>query len=433
MAERTQVLVIGAGIAGVTAARELTRLGRSVRVLEARDRIGGRLWTQHRLGHDLELGGTWVHSAQPHVWAELTRYGLPVVQTSVPEGMTWVIDGKRTQGTLERYRARIGPALASIARGSQVAFPEPYRTDSVPASSLARLDSRSIDAVLAADPDLDADQRRLGAMMWGLHFGSTSDRGAYTQALRWLALADGDPMRLQAICTQFQIADGASALVEAIWSDARATLHLGADVRSVRQDADSVSVTTADGSSYRADRLLLTVPIGALGRIRFEPELPEESAALVRAGQASAGYKLFVRVAGARTPYGMVTADPAALSSARYLYGDTESHVLVCFGGDANALDLTDGMAVQRAVAALVPNARVLEWTSHDWTNDPYAGQTWAMLRPGQILDLPRVREPHGRLLLCGADVAQGWSAMIDGGIESALSGARWAAGTPRA
>ena len=67
------VVVIGAGFAGLVAARELGRAGLDVLVLEARGRVGGRTWTDRRLGHDLELGGTWVHWVQPHTWAEMTR------------------------------------------------------------------------------------------------------------------------------------------------------------------------------------------------------------------------------------------------------------------------------------------------------------------------------------------------------------------------
>lgn len=79
----TDVVIIGAGFAGLVAARELSRSGAKVTVLEGRDRIGGRAWTDTRLGRDIELGGTWVHPLQPHVWAELTRYGLDV--TPSPE------------------------------------------------------------------------------------------------------------------------------------------------------------------------------------------------------------------------------------------------------------------------------------------------------------------------------------------------------------
>ena len=75
----------------MTAARELQHAGRSVVVLEGRDRLGGRTWYKDDAlpGRTLELGGTAVHWFQPHVWTELTRYRLELVEslgTSAPNG-----------------------------------------------------------------------------------------------------------------------------------------------------------------------------------------------------------------------------------------------------------------------------------------------------------------------------------------------------------
>ncbi len=70
------VIVVGAGFAGVAAARELSAAGRSVLVIEARERVGGRAWRRERGGRTFELGGAYVHRLQPHLTAELTRYGL---------------------------------------------------------------------------------------------------------------------------------------------------------------------------------------------------------------------------------------------------------------------------------------------------------------------------------------------------------------------
>lgn len=429
MTDRTDVIVVGAGFAGVTAARELTRQGRSVRVIESRDRIGGRTWTDRRLGHDLELGGTWVHWNQPHVWAELHRYGIETFETVFPDEMVWVTGGERHVGTIEEYRAQLGRGLASAIARSTSAFPLPYRPDDIDPGLLAELDATTVPEVLAADPDLTDEQRDLGSMMWGLHFGTSGDRGAFSQALRWGSLAGGDWLRLQEICTRFQIAGGTRHLVESIWGDARAELHLETRVTSVVQDADGVTVTTDAGAEYRADRVLVTVPLGALGGVRFEPALRDEARTLAAEGQASRGFKVFLRVAGSPKPYGVVSAEPGAITSARYLYDDGDSHVLVCFGDDAAALDLADRASVQKAVDELVPGAEVLDWTAHDWTHDPSSGQTWAMLRPGQLELMRRARQPQGRLLLCGADYALGWSGLIDGAIESGTTGARWAAG----
>jgi monoamine oxidase len=67
------VIVIGGGFAGVTAAREAALRGRSVLLLEARDRLGGRTWNASWAGTSIEYGGAWVHWHQPHTWSEITR------------------------------------------------------------------------------------------------------------------------------------------------------------------------------------------------------------------------------------------------------------------------------------------------------------------------------------------------------------------------
>ena len=88
------VIVIGAGFAGVTAARDLSRSGKSVLLLEARDRIGGRTYYQDvpALGRSVEMGGTWVHWFQPHVFAEISRYEAELIESIgavAPETLTY--------------------------------------------------------------------------------------------------------------------------------------------------------------------------------------------------------------------------------------------------------------------------------------------------------------------------------------------------------
>ena len=70
-----KVVVVGAGFAGLVAARELQTAGIDYVVLEASNRIGGRAYTEARMGRPLELGATWVHWYQAHIWSEIMRYG----------------------------------------------------------------------------------------------------------------------------------------------------------------------------------------------------------------------------------------------------------------------------------------------------------------------------------------------------------------------
>jgi monoamine oxidase len=118
------VVVIGAGFAGLVAARELGRAGLGVLVLEARDRVGGRTWTDRRLGHDLELGGTWVHWVQPHTWAEMTRYGREITRSPAVEEAYWLGAGDaRRTGTLDEFMALIADGQQAIVDDVRAAIP----------------------------------------------------------------------------------------------------------------------------------------------------------------------------------------------------------------------------------------------------------------------------------------------------------------------
>ena len=75
------VIVIGGGFCGVTAARELGQRGYDVTLLEARNRLGGRTFTAEFAGEATDMGGTWIHWQQPHVWSEMQRYGLKLKET----------------------------------------------------------------------------------------------------------------------------------------------------------------------------------------------------------------------------------------------------------------------------------------------------------------------------------------------------------------
>ncbi len=136
------VVVIGAGFAGLVAARELGRAGLGVRVLEARDRVGGRTWTDRRLGHDLELGGTWVHWVQPHTWAEMTRYGREITRSPAVGEAYWLGAGDaRRAGTLDEFMTLIADGQQAIVDDVRTAIPRGIDPE---AGQIGQLDMLSI-------------------------------------------------------------------------------------------------------------------------------------------------------------------------------------------------------------------------------------------------------------------------------------------------
>src|SRR5580704_17819005 len=147
-------------------ARELGHAGLDVLVLEARDRVGGRTWTDQRLGHDLELGGTWVHWVQPHTWAEMTRYGRQVTRSPAVEEAYWLgASGARRAGTLDEFMALIADGQQAIVDDVRAAIP---RGIDPTAGEIGELDALSIadrfDAVT-----LDDEARSANEAVWAGH------------------------------------------------------------------------------------------------------------------------------------------------------------------------------------------------------------------------------------------------------------------------
>src|SRR5215207_6882920 len=104
MAERYDVIVVGGGFAGVTAARECALRNRRTLLL-ARDRLGGRTWSASWNGFAIEYGGGWVHWHQPHTFSELTRAGLAVAVSEDTGRAHWHVGGERRSGTISQRDA----------------------------------------------------------------------------------------------------------------------------------------------------------------------------------------------------------------------------------------------------------------------------------------------------------------------------------------
>jgi monoamine oxidase len=127
--DRVDVVVIGGGMAGLVAAREIKRAGRSVILVEARDRLGGRTFSIRRNDVVTEYGGMWVHWAQPNVWTEVQRYDLAVEETAgtaAPEHVYYRSRGRTREISFERLLAPLASGFAKVYADARQVFPRPY-------------------------------------------------------------------------------------------------------------------------------------------------------------------------------------------------------------------------------------------------------------------------------------------------------------------
>lgn len=429
------VVVIGAGFAGLVAARELGRCGLDVLVLEARDRVGGRTWTDRRLGCELELGGTWVHWVQPHTWSEVTRYDREIVRSPAVEEAYWLGPGDAPRrGGLDEFMALIDDGQQAIVDDVRLAIPRGVEPT---VGAIGELDRLSIQDRFDA-LGLDDEARSANEAVWVGHVNATLDRVGLSSALRWAAATGGHWQLMHEASATYRVVGGMSAFTAAIAADVAGEIRLGAVVASVEQQTDASGapfaiVRCTDGTEVRARRVVSTLPINAIDGIDWRPGLPEAWRRANRERVASRGLKVWVKVRG-RVPrffaYGSQRHPISVLKSEFEL---DDATVLVGFGPDHEALDLTSVDEVQQAVDAVRPGLEVLDVAAHDWMADPYSRTTWMTHRPGQLTrDLAELQRPQGVVHFAGTDTADLWGGFVDGAIESGLREARRAAGALR-
>ncbi|MFV2116600.1 flavin monoamine oxidase family protein [Micromonospora sp. LOL_025] len=425
----TEVVVVGAGFSGLAAALALARAGVRTRVLEARDRVGGRVLTRWLAdGTQLDLGAQWVGPTQDRVNGLLARYGIATFP-SAAYGASGVLfpDGRhagapeaagRVLDLLDAYAERVDPAApwagAEAAEWDRTTLAGWLRT-AAPDPATARYLGRLLaGGLLAAGPD------EISVLQLAFYLRS----GGGSRAL--LAMAGG--------AQQDRIIGGppvlAEALAAALGPDA---VRLSAPVRAIAQERAGVVVHT-DTDRVEADAVVVAVPPTLAGRIRYDPPLPPLRDALTQRMPMGSAIKVhaiypepFWRADG-RSGVAFCLAGPVTETVDNSTPASPRG-VLTAFsyGPEANALrrmppqdrraSLLDALAAVAGPAARRPDEFVeYDWSADEWTRGCFCGAP----TPGSWCGYgPELRQPVGRVHWAGTETATRWAGYLDGAIEA--------------
>ncbi|HVJ21230.1 MAG TPA: FAD-dependent oxidoreductase [Polyangiaceae bacterium] len=422
-----RVIVIGAGVAGLAAASSLRDHGVDVVVLEARDRIGGRVWTED----GVDLGAHWVHGTE----------GNPVISVARDRGLsTLFVGGDSTYTGGWEPLVLIGPggrALTHLEKQRGLLLVDEVR-DAVDALRRRIAHEHGQDLSLRAAINQVLAERKLGDderahVEWHLSMLARDDWAAGADSLSLFSWDEGYEVYGYGDSV---FVEGAAALTESLASNL--DIRLSHVVKKIEHGPRGVRIETTQGE-FAGDAVIVTLPLGVLkeGTVEFSPPLPEDKRRAIASLGMGALTKIVLRFSEPFWPerqyvFGCLSRSPDAepLAIVNMFKTHRVPALVLLLGGQQGALleQLADE-EVQRRAMAVVRRAfgdAALEPTSVTvtrWASDPFSRGAYSYMAVGATPeDLERLAAPVGKsLFFAGEATTRSHWACLHGAYVSGL------------
>ncbi|WP_250632928.1 flavin monoamine oxidase family protein [Rhodoflexus caldus] len=434
---QTDILIIGAGFAGIAAAKKLHGLNRDFLVVEARDRIGGRTLTETFEGDiTLDLGAKWLGPTQQLVWEWVHETNAVTYETYNTGRNILSYKGKISHytGTIPKIGILslldLGNAINQLEKlAATIDTLQPWQHPKA-----ERYDEMTLRTWIRQHTRTEAARHMLEI---GIQTVFAAESSEISLLFALFYLRSGDNLETLISITngaqQTILKEGTQGLLKKVAAPFADRIVLQSPVQKIVQDATGVTAHTAQGI-IRARKCILTVPPALLERIRFEPPLPQQKAQLCQRMPMGAAMKCF---AVYPVPFwrkhglsGQVISDEFPVKVTFDVgQGDNDYGKMLVFveGNDArNFISLPPDMRKQMVLETLVrffgkeaafPLFYTDKcWTEEEWTRGCYVG----LMAPNTLTHFgPHLRTPFGNIHFAGTETADRWNGYLDGAIQS--------------